>query len=375
MEIQLLGGTALVVIGAALILILFPDISETIGNLIRRSVSTSNWKNTTRMVVGVFGGVFLLLGVVMVLSDIDLIPTEPQVATTVTDISLVEGIPTIQPIDTVSPNITSTYENPSFIWVYLPSDELRDSKYTPEHIVSLVAEKAGLHLKVVVPNNNLAAVDYLCNNEAHIATLDAFAYVAAHLRGCVDVSVIASKYGTLYFQSQLVTMNNSGIESISDLVGETFCRPMFESTSGWKIPRIHMLANGFNPEKVLETIVDSGDHDEVIKNIYNGDCIAGATYMDARGELVTDFPDIMEQIVVISITSKIPNNSISFSPNLSSDIKNIIIGALLDISSGDGDIFFDAYRWDELVIEADGAYDDFRNEVDAAGMKYDDLLE
>ena len=85
---------------------------------------------------------------------------------------------------------------------------------------------------------------------------------------------------TPYYKGQFIANKASGIKTLADLKGKTFCFVDPNSTSGSIIPRIILKANGIDPEKDLKAVQNAGSHDNVGIAVYKGDCDAGVTYID-----------------------------------------------------------------------------------------------
>jgi len=233
--------------------------------------------------------------------------------------------PTKAPTEPPAPEL-GTEENP-IIWVLTPSQDTQAVLAGAEPIAAYVEEQTGLVIKPIIPTDYTAQQEAMCSGEAQMAALNTFGYVRAHERGCADVALASVRYGSTSYAIQIITQAGSGIESIADLAGKTFCRPDPESTSGWIIPSLNLLAAGIDPEKDLE-VVDAGGHDAVVIAVYNGDCDAGATFEDARVLVEKDFPDVKEKVVVIETSPPIPNDNISFLPDFPEDLRQQIVDAL-----------------------------------------------
>ncbi len=77
-EVGVVGGSALVVIGAMLLLILLPGFAETMGGILNREVKVEHWNRTTKTVVIIFGAIFFFLGLIMIFKD-QIPPDTPSV--------------------------------------------------------------------------------------------------------------------------------------------------------------------------------------------------------------------------------------------------------------------------------------------------------
>jgi len=270
-----------------------------------------------------------------------------------------------------------TKENP-IVWSFVPSGEMERVAAGAEAVADLVYKETGLVIKTNVATEYAGVVEAMCAKppKAHMASLATFSYVLAADRGCAEAELVSVRYGSPTYNGQIITRADSGIKSIADLRGKTFCRPDPLSTSGWIIPMLTMRAEGIVPETDLKEIVDAGSHDAVVAAVYNGDCDAGATYVDARSRIEDEHPDVMEKVVVIAISPDIPNDGVQYVPSFPRELRDKINNALLKIAeTEEGKEALDiAYQWGGLIKADDSFYDPFRQVLSASGLKIEDLL-
>ena len=268
-------------------------------------------------------------------------------------------------------------DNP-VVWVFVPSGETERVTAGAEDVASLLEDETGLFFQIRVATEYAGAIEAMCADppEAQMASLATFAYVMAADRGCADAALLSVRFGSPTYNGQILVRADSGITSLEDLAGKTFCRPDPLSTSGWVIPSIMLQAAGVDPNTDLAEVVDAGSHDAVAAAVYNGDCDAGATYVDARDAVIEDIPDIMDETVVIAIEPDIPNDGVQFVPSMSEDMRQKIVDGLLAVAqTEEGSAALDtAYSWTELIRADDGMYDQFRQILQAAGISAEDLV-
>jgi phosphonate transport system substrate-binding protein len=272
----------------------------------------------------------------------------------------------------------SSEDNP-IIWSFVPSGEMETVATGAQEIADLLNDETGLYFDTSVATEYAGVIEAMCADppEAHMGSLATFSYVLANERCGVEAELVAVRYGSPTYNGQIIALAESGISSIADLEGKTFCRPDPLSTSGWIIPQLTMRAAGINPEADLAEIVDAGSHDAVVAAVYNGDCDAGATYVDARSTIEEDNPDVMEKVVVIEVTEDIPNDGVQFIPDMDEELKTKIVDGLLAISeTEEGQEALDtAYSWAALEKHGDEFYDPFRQVLQASGMSIEELQE
>ena len=267
-------------------------------------------------------------------------------------------------------------ENP-IIWAFVPSGEMERVAGGAQTVADLLTEETGLYFDTSVATEYAGVIEAMCSDppEAHMGSLATFAYVLAADRGCAEAELVSVRYGSPTYNGQIIVRADSGINALTDLAGKTFCRPDPLSTSGWIIPNLSLRAAGINPESDLAEIVDAGSHDAVVAAVYNGDCDAGATYVDARGTVEEDYADVMDVVTIIEVTEDIPNDGVQFVPSVSAEMRAKIVDGLLAIAETEAgqEALDTAYQWAALAKHDDTFYDPFRQVLQAAGMNIDDL--
>lgn len=267
-----------------------------------------------------------------------------------------------------------TEENP-ITWVLTPSQDTQEVLSGAEGIAQHVEDETGYVIESFVATDYTAQVEALCSDEADMGAINTFGYVRASERDCADAALASVRFGSNTYSGQLIVGADTGIEGWGDLAGATFCRPDPGSTSGWIIPTLEMRAGGVDPDTDLAQVVDAGGHDSVVIAVYNGDCDAGATFVDARSNVEEDFTDVNDQVLVVAETDAIPNDSIAFAPGFPEEMRSEIVDALLQLNeSEDGEeLLSGLFSWAGLTEVDDSFYDGFRQKLEAAGVEAGDI--
>lgn len=271
-----------------------------------------------------------------------------------------------------------TEKNP-LKWYFVPSGETERVSTGAKDVAALITEETGLIIETEVATEYAGVIEAMCSDpvEAHMASLATFAYVLASQKDCAEAALISVRYGSPSYNGQIIVRADSGITELSQLAGKTFCRPDPLSTSGWIIPSLDLAAAGVDPDTGLAQVVDAGSHDAVVAAVYNGDCDAGATYVDARSTIEEDYPDVMEAVAIIQTSVDIPNDGLQFAPSVPEEIRTQIVDALLKIAETEEGVeaLDTAYSWTALEKHGDEFYDGFRQLLDAAGVDVEALQE
>jgi phosphate/phosphite/phosphonate ABC transporter binding protein len=290
---------------------------------------------------------------------------------------LTSPLPTPVPTDTPEPTMEpiGTEQNP-IVWAFVPSGEMQDVAAGAQDLADLIYNETGLVIDTFVATEYAGVIEAMCSDppKAQMGSLATFAYILAADRGCAEAEMVSVRFGSPTYNGQIFARADSGIESVEDLAGTTFCAVDPLSTSGWIIPSIEIKAAGLDPETDLD-VQFAGSHDAAVAGVYNGDCDAGASYVDARTAIEDDYPDVNDVVKVISVSTDIPNDGVQYVPSFPQDLRDQIDDALLKIAdTEEGQAALDtAYEWETLEKHDDSFYDPFRQLLDAAGVSVEEL--
>ncbi|MCF8721388.1 phosphate/phosphite/phosphonate ABC transporter substrate-binding protein [Nitrospina gracilis] len=216
--------------------------------------------------------------------------------------------------------------------MFVPSGEAQVILKGGEEIARRLQSVTGLHFKASIATSYAAVVEAMGAGKVDVGWLTPFAYVLAKERYSVELLLIVQRFGSPFYRGQIVTRADSGIRNLDDLKGKRFAFVDPASTSGHLYTKALLKARGLSPEKHLGKTVFAGSHNAVVLAVLKGEVDAGATYDDARAELVKSFPDIFEKIRVIAHTREIPNDTVSVRGELPVEIKQRVKEGLIHLT-------------------------------------------
>jgi phosphonate transport system substrate-binding protein len=268
-----------------------------------------------------------------------------------------------------------TEENP-IIWVFVPSGEMERVAAGGEAMADLIFQETGLVIDTFVATSNAAAIEALCSSppNANMASLNTFSYIVAADQGCVASQLVATRYGDPTYSGQIFVHADSGLTSLDQMAGKTYCRGDETSTSSWIIPSILLKGAGIDPDTDLE-IIDTNSHDANVAGVYTGQCDLGGSYIDARTRIEDEYPDVMDAVVVIETFTGIPNDGVQYQTDFPQDLADQINTALLALAETEAgqEALDTAYQWGGLELQGDDFYDGFRQFLDANGVSAADI--
>jgi phosphonate transport system substrate-binding protein len=269
-----------------------------------------------------------------------------------------------------------TEANP-IVMSFVPSGDTQDIITSGETLAQMITERTDLVVQSNVGTDFSSVREAMCAGQAHIGWLNTFNYVMANEQCGVDAALATSRFDSTTYAGQIIVRADSGIETLQDLEGKVMCWVDPASTSGYIIPRIMLAAEGVDPDTAFSETIEAGSHNNVVTQVYNGDCDAGATFADARTSVEEELPDVLEQVVVLATTPDIPNDSVSFTSDFPAEMRDSIVNALLEISaSTEGQEALNTlYNIEALVESDDSFYDTFRADLSRAGINIEELAQ
>ncbi len=287
--------------------------------------------------------------------------------------------PTEEPMEepTEAPQLGS--EEVPIVMSFVPSGETEEIAASGEEIRALLEEETGYTIESNVATSYAAVVEAMCAGNAHIGWLAPFSYVLASQRDCADVGLATIRFGSDHYGTQIIANADAGIESLEDLAGKNMCWTDPLSTSGYVIPQGFIAEAGVDPETGFASTEFIGGHTDVVRAVYEGEqCDAGATFVDARGSVEEDLPDVNDVVLQVFVSDPIiPNDTVSYSPDVPEDVRANLTEALLAIAETEAgqEALFNVYEIEGLQEVDDSFFDELRVKVDASGIDLEELAQ
>ncbi|MGE0090907.1 MAG: phosphate/phosphite/phosphonate ABC transporter substrate-binding protein [Bacteroidales bacterium] len=280
--------------------------------------------------------------------------------------------PTTAAPSTEAPTTTVNYVNPTVLEVQLiPSRDTAVLELQRQPLEDLLAEELDMEVNVTIATDYNALIEAMKSEQVHVGLLATASYVLAHDEGAANVILKSLRYdvddnGQLLtdqplvdgYKSQLVVGADSGITSVADLEGKTIAIASFTSTSGFVWPANLLADNGLDVMTDV-TWINAGGHDAAILAVYNGQADAAFTFKDARTLVENDYPDVYDEVIFITNTESIPNDTISVIPNLDPVLVQKVKDAFIAIAQTEEGlaIIRAVYNHEGYAVAVDSEYD------------------
>lgn len=251
-----------------------------------------------------------------------------------------------EPIQTGSSEIAPAEEDPRADWpeeivfAIIPTEDVDVITRRYEPLIEYLEAELGVGVEVFIGSNYTAVIEAMRNDHVDIASYGPFSYVLAHDRANAEAFAIGTSDPDAepFYTSMFITLEDSGIESISDLEGRSFGYVDPASTSGHLFPKSHLLDTlGLEKEEELDSFFRestfTGGHEASVLAVLNGDVEAAAVSSSSiprRLDLHSDHPNY-DKVIVFDETRNIPRSPIALKGDLPESFKEAVKDAFFNL--------------------------------------------
>lgn len=333
--------------------------------------------------------------------------------------------PTEAPVATEAPaSDVGTPEHPIKV-LFVPSVDANIITTGGEVMAQALNEATGLTFEVVVPTSYAATVEEMCASPSDtMAFIPGLGYAIASQLCGVDVAFKAIRFGYPVYWAEYIVARDSKYQTLADLEGAKWGYGDQGSTSGYMVPTVELAAAGITPGEQVQT----GGHNQTVTAVYNGEVDFGTVFysvplnpdgapvftyddylagsitsldqyeipaesipncapdadgkkllcdgyriLDARANIRTEAPDVVQKVRILAVSQAIPNDTLSFGPEFPAEVRTQIEDALVAFSQteawGTSIGSSDFYGWSGIAPAEDAEYDFVRAMVEATGYK------
>jgi phosphonate transport system substrate-binding protein len=222
------------------------------------------------------------------------------------------------------------------VFTLTPSQETGGLIETAEPLAELLAEELGVDVTPLVPTDYAGVIVALESGQAQVAGgLGPRQMVQAEEQAGAELILQSERFGSLRYVTQWFTNDPDTYcddEPVADEDGFLFCNGVLDaagpedgpigatscrcsgqtvsfvdqgSTSGLRRCRHSSCSRPASTRSTASTLF-AGGHDSSVQAVYDGDAVVGVSFNDARGELVDQFPDVGEKVVVFGWSAPDP---------------------------------------------------------------------
>ena len=236
----------------------------------------------------------------------------------------------------------------------VPGQDTKLLEENGKELEAYLKEKTGLPFVVTVPSSFIAVIEALGSKRADMAIMNTFGYLLAHEKYGAEAALTGLFKGRDVYWGQII-VRKDGPKTLKDLNNKKIAFVDPSSGSGFVLPSKLLKDEGVKPKEV----VFAGRHDSVVTMLYQRQVDAGATYhtpindgvpQDARKLVVTQFPDVFDQIVILAKTEPIPNDPVVFRKDFPPELRKTVVEAIKKMVKDErgGKILYNLYHMDDF---------------------------
>jgi phosphonate transport system substrate-binding protein len=224
-------------------------------------------------------------------------------------------------------------------------------------LASVLADKIGKPVDVVVPTTYSTAVQGLISGKVHVAYMDSLPYLLATPEVGLDVVAVEKRNGRTDYDSLIVVATNSPAKKLSDLRGRRMAFTSQTSTSGYLVPFSRLVeakALGSSTELsgFFSEVIFAGGYDKALRAVISGqaDAAAFSDYVleGPKADLYGTAED-RARVRVLDRAPGVPTHLVAVRRDLPPELKKKIGAALLGLSSTHAELLASVYGASELV--------------------------
>ena len=259
---------------------------------------------------------------------------------------------------------------------FTPSVDSQTITTNSKDFIQFLEKETGYTYEAGIPASYIAVVEAFGSQRADIGVINSLNYLLANEKYGAQAKLKVIRHGLDYYQGQIIARADSGIDKVEKINGKKFAYTDPSSTSGYMFPKKLLMDKNIAPSDH----VFAGKHDSVVTMVYQKQVDAGATFYsppfedgtlgDARGRVVTQFPDVADKVKIIEMTEKIPNDPFVFRkdfPPAMTDKFIVAVKKYLETEKGK-EVFKNIYSFEGVVETTDKEYDGFRQMVKAINV-------
>lgn len=238
-------------------------------------------------------------------------------------------------------------------FAFQPQENPEGLQPDAKRLAAFISEKTGYEVEIFLPTSYASVVEALRGGHADVAYFSGWPYAIAHNRANAELLVAEERRGTPYYYSQWYALEDSGIDSLADLKGESIAFTSPTSTSGYLFPLAKVideghLETGQDPKEFFGEVLYAGGYQQAMLALINGKVKAAAASDYALEQYLTE--EQRARVKVIARQGPVPTHGIAIRGDLPVDVKDSVKKALIALNEPEyRDLLKSIYGAEKLV--------------------------
>ena len=188
-------------------------------------------------------------------------------------------------------------------------------------VFDAISKKYGIYFDVKSGSSYSAVVKGMCSDQADIAWYGPVTFGEANKMCDAELLAVDVKKGNSVYFSGIYARKDSGINSISDLIGRSLAVGDIKSTSSFNFPMAMIINDQVDPVKDLGKVVLAGSHTNSIAALKEVRVDAAAASFNAWEKAIKKGIINPRDFVVVAKSDPIPNPPLAMNTKLPEELK------------------------------------------------------
>lgn len=192
-----------------------------------------------------------------------------------------------------------------------------DINATGSALEQTLRDQTGFAFRVEFYVSPAQALAVLCGDVPAFGILDSWTLLAAQMRGCaLPLLFIEQAEGARRISgisSQILAARESGINSVGNLAGRTFCRVQDGGLADWILPALAIRSNGLDPFAIFSNVRRLPDVPSMLRAVALNECV-GAIETGTLSRYRVEGLNLQQALRAVLTTPEVPLGGLVVSP-------------------------------------------------------------
>lgn len=274
-----------------------------------------------------------------------------------------------------------------FVFGILPTEDQAQLAKRFDGMNTYLEQALGVEVELFYGTSYTALIEAMANGHLHASSFGPFSYLVANERAngeafAIPVSEEGGTLDDIFYYAQMITLEETGIDSLADVEGRSLAYADPASTSGHLFPKA-MLINELgltmdNVDEFPSQVVFSGSHEASLYSVLNGDVdTAGvcSTCIERVFDRVEDHPNF-GQLKIFHESEPIPGGPYVIQGDLPQSFKDAVAEAFFAMINDElgKEFLIDNEYYGGFIPITHEEYQVVEDTADALNMSPEELL-
>jgi len=217
--------------------------------------------------------------------------------------------------------------------VLVPEKNVFEQRRRYKYITDYLSKRMDMNFTVEIMTNYGNISEAFIEGQADAGFLGSFSYVLTHAKAGIEPiarPIWPDKNST--YRGYIFVRKDSNIQTVKDMRNKSLVLVDKATTAGYIYPLFYFKYYGIkNIKDYFSQISFANSHDAAAWAVYTGEADIGGAKNHIFNNLIAEYPDFKEQMIVIAESSQVPSNGLAVRKDLNSAIKLRIKTLLLSL--------------------------------------------